>query len=313
MFEYVDAYMQQKPRGIKYVVLNVYGGESLHHPHIVELLAACREKYQKYQSNWKLTITTTTNAIVSSKILKQIIPLVDEFTCSYHAECTPKQKSQYKKNVLAIKSSGQQVKCVLLMHPEPELFVDTQDMVKWCNDHDVRHLPRQLDHLVEETQFNYKEQQVVWFKDLYQKRSYQSQVNVPVKQVDDSFDLADSGRACCGGRQVCTNQNHSERHFFVNNKFPDWYCSVNHFFLYIKQVTKEIFVNKDCKMNFEGTVGPIGWLNTADKLLADTRAQLTNNTLPVIQCKKSKCVCGLCAPKAQTIEIYNSVMKKYQL
>jgi pyruvate-formate lyase-activating enzyme len=314
MFAYVDAYMQQKPRGIKHVILNVYGGESLHHPNIAEVLQACHNIYQaQYQSNWRLTITTTTNAIVSDRILQSVIPLIDEFTCSYHAESTAVQKEQFKKNVLAIKSSGKQVKCVLLMHPEPKLFSEVESMIEWCQQHDVKQLPRQLDHFVEDFQFNYKEHQVTWFKDFYQKRSYQSQVTVPVKQVDSKFDLADSGRACCGGRQLCTNQNQKERHFFVENKFPDWYCSVNHFFLYIKQITGEIFVNKDCKMNFNGSVGPIGHLDNTEKLLFETRQKLINNTLPIIQCKKSRCVCGLCAPKAQTLENYNSAMKKYQL
>jgi len=38
---------------------------------------------------------------------------------------------------------------------------------------------------------------------------------------------------------------------------------------------------------------------------------LTTTSLPVIQCKKYKCECGLCAPKAQTLDQYNQIMKKY--
>ena len=44
MFEYADQYMQRKPKGLKYVVLNVYGGESLHHPDIVEILSQIQQK-----------------------------------------------------------------------------------------------------------------------------------------------------------------------------------------------------------------------------------------------------------------------------
>jgi hypothetical protein len=40
--------------------------------------------------------------------------------------------------------------------------------------------------------------------------------------------------------------------------------------------------------------------------------QLDIDTLPVIQCKKSKCMCGLCAPKAKNLDTYKSIMKKYQ-
>jgi hypothetical protein len=106
--------------------------------------------------------------------------------------------------------------------------------------------------------------------------------------------------------------NYKSRHFFVNNKFPDWYCSVNYFFLYVKQVTGEIFVNKDCKMNFEGKVGPIGNLNDTNTILSTVKNQLDANTLPVIQCKKENCLCGLCAPKAKNLTDFKKIMEKYQ-
>ena len=113
------------------------------------------------------------------------------------------------------------------------------------------------------------------------------------------------------GRQLCENSNFNDRKFFVANKFPDWYCSVDRFFLYVKQTTGEIFVNKDCKMNFDGKVGRIGLLSQAQELLDWTKENLNNHTMPVIQCKKYKCVCGLCAPKAQTLSEYQQIMKKY--
>ena len=46
MFEYVDLYMQTKVKGLKHVVLNVYGGESLHHPDIAKILTQARISYQ---------------------------------------------------------------------------------------------------------------------------------------------------------------------------------------------------------------------------------------------------------------------------
>ena len=81
--------------------------------------------------------------------------------------------------------------------------------------------------------------------------------------------------------------------------------------MYIKQVNGEIYVNKDCKMNFDGTVGPIGNLSKSENIISELKHQLTNGQ-PVIQCKKYKCLCGLCAPKAKNLDIYNSIMKKYQ-
>ena len=314
MFQYVDLYMKIKIRGLKYVVLNVYGGESLHHPHIVTILNAVHEKYKKYQSDWQLVVTTTTNAIVSEKKLIEIIPLINEFTVSYHVDSTPKQKEQFRKNLLIIKQHNTRVKCIVLMHPESKLFDDANNMISWLTSHNIKHLPRQLDHPLRKTQFNYDSQQVVWFGNLYNAKTYQAKQNAPELTVDihGNTDLSDSGRACCGGRQLSPDQNYRSREFFVNNKFTDWYCSVNHFFLYIKQVNGEIFTNKDCKMNFNGQVGAIGTLEHFENLLDYTRENLKNDTLPTIQCKKSRCLCGLCAPKSADLPTYNTIMKKYQ-
>lgn len=308
MFEYVDRKMRLRPQGSKYVVLNVYGGEALHHPEIETILKSAREQHQPYKDSWTLTITTTTNALVTSQKLQNIIPLIDEFTVSYHTESTDKQKQQFLDNLLAIKAAGVRQKCIVLMHADPVLFADAQSMIAWLKQHDIKHLPRQLDHRKEDIQFNYAPQQVKWFDNLYTEKSNTATASIPAELVDQTTtDLADTGRACCGGRQLCADQNYRKREFFVENKFSDWYCGVDQFFLYIKQVNGEVYVNKDCKMNYRGEVGPIGTLHDTDKILAQM------DTTPVIQCKKSRCYCGLCAPKARDLDTYKQIIKKYEI
>lgn len=311
MFAYVDLYMSTKPGGIRYVILNVYGGESLHHPDIVEILSQIKSKYKTYSNNWHLTVTTTTNAIVSDKKLKKIIPYIDEFTVSYHSEASEKQKQQFKNNLLAINRAGKRQKCVVLMHHQPDLFEDSERMITWLTQNNIKYLPRQLDDGTDEERI-YQKQQVKWFDKMYKEKTF-GHATTNVLDVTSDTALGKVGRACCGGRQVCMDANYKERQFYIQNKFPDWHCSVNHFFLYIKQVNGEIFVNKDCKMNFDGNVGPIGNLTDTQTLLKTLQNQLTSNSLPIIQCKKSKCLCGLCAPKAKSLDSYKSIMKKYQL
>jgi len=311
MFEYADMYMSLRPKSLRQVVLNVYGGESLHHPDVVTVLEQVHQRYQPYRDRWNLTITTTTNAIVSDKKFAKIIPLVDEFTTSYHTHTTDKQKQQFKKNLLAIQAAGRRLKCVVLMHSESELFADANDMIAWLIENNIRHLPRALDHFSDD--FNYEPQQIKWFDNIYQSKSFNSTSKLTKLSADvvDSTNMLDLGRACCGGRQLHQDQNYKTRDFFVANRFPDWYCSVNHFFLYIKQYTGDVFVNKDCKMNFNGTVGAIGNLKHADQLLNETKNYIDTDTMPVIQCKKSQCLCGLCAPKAATQGEYDTIIKKY--
>jgi pyruvate-formate lyase-activating enzyme len=311
MFEYVDLYMSTKPKGIRYVVLNVYGGESLHHPDIINILSQVRTKYQPYSDRWHLTVTTTTNAIITDKKLQQIIPLIDEFTVSYHTESTEKQKQQFKNNLLTIAQSGRRQKCVVLMHEQSDLFEDADNMISWLTEHNIKLLPRQLDVLSTSTKKRiYNQQQVKWFDKLYQSKTFGCSTDLLDGKNETS--LADVGRACCGGRQMCTNENYKQRHFYLENKFPDWYCSVNHFFLYVKQVNGEVYVNKDCKMNFDGEVGPIGNLNATQQILSILKNHLNAGSLPIIQCKKHNCFCGLCAPKAKDLASYKKIMKKYQ-
>ena len=302
MFEYADIYMGTKPNSIKYVILNIYGGESLHHPNIVEILSVLRERYQPYQDRWHLTITTTTNAIIASHRFDQIIPLIDEFTVSYHTENTAEQKQQFRDNLLKIKSAGCRQKCIVLMHSDPDRFADAQAMITWLEQHDIKHLPRQLDHNPA-LDFNYNTQQVFWFQGLY-KQSLDHAV-----MRGNKADLADTGRACCGGRSLCADQNRHDPQKFVSNKFPGWYCSVNHFFLYVKQVNGEVYVNKDCKMNYDGTIGPIGNLNNTAPILVQAR----DSNKPVIRCVNKRCRCGLCAPKAADLDTYKSIMRKYEI
>jgi pyruvate-formate lyase-activating enzyme len=312
MFKYVDLYMKTKPRGIRYVILNIYGGESLHHPDIVTILSQVREKYQPYTDGWHLTVTTTTNAVISNRKLKQIIPYIDEFTVSYHTESTDKQKHQFKENLLTIAQSGKRQKCVVLMHQDTDLFQDADIMISWLSDHDIKLLPKQLDANQGATDNKriYDQTQVQWFDKLYKTKAFVSPTELLQNRTESN--LTDVGRACCGGRQTCADQNYKQRHFYVENKFPDWHCSVNHFFLYVKQVNGEIYVNKDCQMNFDGTVGPIGSLDNTADILSTLQQQLETDSIPVIQCKKYNCLCGLCAPKAKNLDMYKSIMKKYQ-
>ena len=66
-------------------------------------------------------------------------------------------------------------------------------------------------------------------------------------------------------------------------------------------------------MNFDSAVAPIGNLDQSHELLEQTKVWLHSNTMPVIQCKKYQCNCGLCAPKARDLDTYKSIMRKYAI
>lgn len=317
MFEYVDLYMSNRIKSLKYVVLNVYGGESLHHPQIVHILKKIKEKYySKYSNKWNLVLQITTNLITTKNKLLKIIDIIDDFTVSFHPESTAKQQEQFKYNCQILQDYDKKFKCIILMHPNNEKWQTCIDLISWCEKNNINFLPRQLDHSPEKTQFNYSADQVEWFKELYSHRNNKDQALEvewkTEKNNENKFDLTDSGRSCCGGRMLCTNQNYKKTHVFIDNKFTGWSCSVNEFFLYIKQVTGEIFVNKDCKMNFDGEVGPIGNIKNSQSLLDWTKQNMENQTMPIITCKKDICLCGVCAPKSKSKSKFNDIVKKYR-
>ena len=65
-------------------------------------------------------------------------------------------------------------------------------------------------------------------------------------------------------------------------------------------------------MNFAGEVGVIGNLSDTASVINELKNYLDTGTMPVIQCKKYNCICGLCAPKAETRELYDKIITKYQ-
>ena len=132
MFEYVNIYMQQKPKWAREVVLNVYGGESIFHPNIIEVHTAIKEKYQKYKDDWYLTVHTTTNLIAGKSLINKLKELIESWTVSYHTEANAKQKEQFKQNLLDLVKNGNRVKAVILMNPHH--WEDALAMVDFCKE-----------------------------------------------------------------------------------------------------------------------------------------------------------------------------------
>lgn len=308
MFEYVDLYMQYKPKWARFVVLNMYGGESLFHPDIVEIYEAVRAKYQeKYADKWHLTVNTTTNLIAGHNVLGRLTGLIDYWVASYHTEANDKQKKQFRDNLLFLKKNNSNVKVTVLMNPHK--FDDSLSMIEFCKEHDIAHLPRQLDQLEGSDRYNYSAEQIAWFNDFYQINTYKAESH-EIEETDNQ-NLSKVGRACCGGRQLCVNSNYKQRQFFIPNQFTGWSCSINWFFLYIKQVNGNLYTNKDCRMNFDGTEGPIGNLSDTQAVLDALRDMLENKKMPVIQCAKKSCWCGLCTPKAKDLDTFKKIYSKY--
>jgi len=297
LYKYTDLYMQTKQKFSRRAVLNVYGGESLLHPNIVEILQHARDMHTY---DWPLTVTTTTNAIIGAKRMREIIPLIDKFTLSYHTDSLPKQKELFKQNALEIKTQGQSSKIIIMMTNDYSKWDELTAIIQWCKDNEIEYLAKQLDNKHPSKVYNLA--QLAWFANEYKQDL----------DYADGTNLSEKGRGCCGGRGLCTNDNLKDRKNWIPRvNFEGWSCSVNHYFLFVKQNDGRIFVNKDCRMNFNGKVEPIGTLQNSGVLLAETKQRLSAKEMPLMTCAKTRCLCGICAPKASTLEHTKQIMSKH--
>lgn len=304
IIEYLDLYMSIKPKDQKKANINIQGGESIFHPNIIEILEYLKDK-KNFYSNWELTVSLITNAVSGKKHWTRIVNLVDNFTISYHPEMLDKQQSMFKTNVLHLRRMKNSFHVAVLMHPK---FWDRcLEMIDWCNVNGIKVLPRQIDHRWNDFRFNYSSEQAEFLTGK-PKPTITEKV---IKIFKNGIDLSAQGRACCGGHCLVQDKK-NKSNYITGNNFKGWNCSVNEFFLYIRQNTGEIFTNKDCRMNFDNKVGPIGNLKNYDNILRELERDIKNDRLQTIICKKSSCWCGLCAPKAKDRLEYDSMMKHYR-
>ena len=97
MFEYTDTVMSIKKPAFKDVIMNIYGGESIYHPRITDIIEATTRLYEKYSDNWRLRKRITTNGTASEKNWKILCDHTDGFTMSYHSTGPTKLKNLFKK------------------------------------------------------------------------------------------------------------------------------------------------------------------------------------------------------------------------
>ena len=293
IFDYLE--LQMKTRTHRFAGLNIQGGESVNHPKIVDILKYIQVK--KARVDYNLSVALITNATAVATRWARVVDLVDYFTISFHAELDFKNKPRFLNNVLYLAEKNKNFQVNIMMHPRH--WQDCLTMIKFCQTHKIQYHLRQIDHHWLDRRFNYTAEQVEFLTGARPVNLKDKAIAV----IKNGFDLDSQGRSCCGGNSLCADGCNVTR---VVNRFKGWHCSVDKYFLYIRQTTGEVFTNKDCQMTWDGTVGPIGNLKDTQKILDRVR-----QGTPTIVCKKTKCWCGLCAPKASTAEKFNTLNHMY--
>ena len=101
-YEYVDCYMEQKSNRFRDVHLNIYGGESLYHPDIEELMEESSRLFEPYKNRWNINRRMTTNASAALKKWKNVVEHLEGVTFSYHPQGSEKMKNNFINNVISI-------------------------------------------------------------------------------------------------------------------------------------------------------------------------------------------------------------------
>lgn len=288
LYEYVDIIMNNKPPQQKHVSFNIFGGESLFHPNIIDIIEYA---YNKHNGNyaWTLGLNTVTNAIVKPKVWDMLLDHFDYLTVSYHTESTIAEQELFRRNVLELQKRNKRFQVSILLHPIN--IQNCKSMIDWCKDHDIPYWARKMD---------------------MPPGQVTREHTITLVKRNEILKTRQLGRSCCGGQKFNVDQDYTKTVSIVPNNFMDWTCGVNHFFIFVKQETKEVFINKDCLMSYDSEYGPIGSLADPTKILQDLKYRIENET-DYIVCKKERCWCGLCSPKAKDKVVYDDIMKKYHV
>lgn len=326
MLEYADVYMQVKKKWQRFAIINIFGGESMFHPDLAKLIKILRERHaEHYADRYRLVLTITTNGVFGKRVLNRVLNLVDEWTVSYHTESNAKQRQQCLDNILHIHKQGIRIHCNLMMHSEQKRWDNCIEVAGILDRAGVHYVPYRLGDgnrmefkgisIVSQDQLPrshhaYTQQQIDWFKSHWQRQSRRIlEWSEPVKTTDGRFVMRSLGRECCGSKDLCIDgDTKNTTKYITNTSFTDWYCTVNWYFLLVKQENESIYTHKDCKVTFDRSVGPIASLEQADELIDWTRKNIENDSMPMIQCPVQICSCGLCAPKSTDLSRLRSLM-----
>ena len=213
-----------------------------------------------------------------------------------------------------LKSQNKRFKSVVMMHNNPELFLDAEEILEFCKLHELRYLAKPLDN--SEPEWSYNQEQfskfkTFWINKVPTKQKVEYTKNIDLVGNTDRVQSICEGRACCGGRKLSLNGDLKSSVGFVPRQgFAGWSCSVNWFFLFVRQYDGAVYTNKDCQMSTTGLHEPLGNLSNTAEIVDTLRTQLDTGTMPIIVCKKERCVCGFCAPKAESREDFMNLIKR---
>jgi len=300
-YEYTDVIMAHKKKYFKDVIMNIYGGESIYHPRITDIITESTRRFEKYSDRWSLRRRITTNGTASEKNWKVLCEHIDGFTMSYHSTGPTKLKNLFKKNLEYLAKIKKEHDIIVCMYPTDDHWDDCINFLKYCKEHDFNARPKLLDG----PSGVYQEHHLSDLSDF-----------MPVNElamINTTNTIDYQSRGCCGGRKMCMNRDLKNTKTLVprgETGFTGWHCSANQFFLHGNASSGLYFTNKDCKVRPSGGRGHIATMESMPAYIKKLKSYNTTN-FPTLVCAQKWCACGTCAPKSVHRESLDDILKIY--
>ena len=296
IFKYVD--LITKYRKHNDVGISLTGGEPTANPNFLKLVHYLKEQVDNRPGTH---LSLTTNGTMGKRLTQAVSETFKFVTISYHTEADVRLKKNVISRIKQLHALGTNVKVNVMFHAH--YFDECIDICNQLKQDGIPYTPRTLgENPAGEKDYGhqYTEEQQEWIRSFW---------NIPKEESKNNFG-AELGRPCCGGRcmSISNDSETKEVKFLTYRKFKDWYCSVNWFFLHIEQQTDSVYHHQTCQARFDGTAGPIGKISEGNLILQELENNLTNNTMPIIQCPNSFCGCGMCTPKSSSKETLLSII-----
>lgn len=268
--EYVMLYHHHKRYDS--ISLSITGGEPTVHPDLYRFAEYVTETYGDLYST-----TITTNGAFSEKHRNLIKKHFNSGTISYHPEgdATPMVRA----NIFDLRW-----KVNVMFHKD--YFQECIDLCDELSAEGIPYIPRRIG---EEGGSNVQDSIANGWKQVYTDEQEQ--------WFADYYGVKGSGRTCCGGRCMTTEE--GDVTFIKDPNFNGWHCAINWYFLFINQENRGIWTHQTCGVNLDSEVNKLGTLDNVEPLLEATFDHLfIDNSIPIIKCPKTSCLCGVCIPKS---------------
>lgn len=281
------------------------GGEPTANPNFWPLI-----DYIKSQGNYNLGLTT--NGTWGPQFTQKVLDNFIHVTVSYHTEADIKLKLRSWRNIMDLHQAGKSVQANVMLHCD-----HFDEAVEVCENLRLNGVTK-VNPVPIGDGVNIRKG---WFIDSEGKNRRTSHEYTAEQQnwfykfmgIDKTSSTAaegtNVGRSCCGGRCLVGKVDDRWQEVkMVNNWFKDWYCTVNWYFMHVEQHTGDIFHHQTCQAKLDGR-GPIGNIDQSQTMLDDLKNFLSQETVPAIICPNQRCGCGMCVPKAKSIEDFKSIWK----